>query len=51
MSILFKLDFQKALDPLIGFGRLIKFGCVPVTVVVALPERADVVLCRSRRNF
>jgi hypothetical protein len=42
MSVLFKLDFQKALDPLIGFGRLIKFGCVPVTVVVAFPERADV---------
>ena len=37
--------------PLSGIGRLTEFGGVRLTVVMTFPERTDVVLGRSRRDF
>jgi hypothetical protein len=41
----------EGLHPLSGISRLTEFGGVPLTVVRTFPERADVLIGRSRRDF
>ena len=45
------VNAMAGLRPLIRISRLAQFGGVPLTVVMTFPERAHVVLSRSRGDF